>query len=121
MASLEGCGPALARIGPSEILVAQWPEDSDALAVAIRSAGLRHGDLGRPSLTPEAVEAVLSEAFGPAGRTAMRGFSPPELRALMDGIRPIEKPMGCATKGVEPAAAIGGVAAAQKAAISSTP
>ncbi|MHB0664615.1 DNA mismatch repair protein MutS [Roseomonas mucosa] len=82
MASLEGCGPALARIGPSEILVAQWPEDSDALAVAIRSAGLRHGDLGRPSLTPEAVEAVLSEAFGPAGRTAMRGFSPPELRAL---------------------------------------
>ncbi len=26
-ASLEGCGPALARIAPAEILVARWPEE----------------------------------------------------------------------------------------------
>ena len=27
MAALEGCGPALARIAPSEVLVAQWPDE----------------------------------------------------------------------------------------------
>jgi DNA mismatch repair protein MutS len=44
-ASLEGCGPALARITPTEILVARWPEGSEALAVAIRSAGVSFSDL----------------------------------------------------------------------------
>jgi DNA mismatch repair protein MutS len=43
MAALEGCGPTLARIAPSEVLVAQWPEIGRAHG---RAAGCWHTVLG---------------------------------------------------------------------------
>ena len=82
MAALEGCGPALARIGPSEVLVAGWPDGSDALAVALRGAGIPFSDLNRPEPSSEDTQALLAQAYGPEARTVLRGFSPPELRAL---------------------------------------
>jgi DNA mismatch repair protein MutS len=82
MAALEGCGPALARIAPSEVLVAQWPDGSDALAVALRGAGGSFSDLNRAELSSEDAQALLTQAYGPEAGAALRGFSPPELRAL---------------------------------------
>jgi len=82
MASLDGCGAALARITPSEILVARWPENSDALAVAVRGSGVTFSDLERPELTADEADRVLMRAYGQERRQAMRGFSPPELDAL---------------------------------------
>jgi DNA mismatch repair protein MutS len=82
MAALEGCGPALARIAPSEVLVAEWPDGSDALAVALRGAGALFSDLNRPELPSEAAQSLFALAYGAEARTMLRGFSPPELRAL---------------------------------------
>ncbi|WP_161993743.1 DNA mismatch repair protein MutS [Muricoccus nepalensis] len=82
MASVEGCGPALAQIAPTEVLVARWPETSDALAVALRSGGTRFGKLDRPELVGAAADGVLAAAYGPGAPDALRGFSPPELSAL---------------------------------------
>ena len=82
MAALEGCGPALARIAPSEVLVAQWPDGSDALAVALRGGGVSFSDLNCAELSSEDGQTLLSQAYGPEARAALRGFSPPELRAL---------------------------------------
>ena len=82
MASLDGCGAALARIAPSEVLVARWPDESNALAVAVRGSGARFSDLSRPELAADEVDRVLALAYGRERREAMRGFSPPELGAL---------------------------------------
>ena len=81
MASLDGCGAALARITPAEVLVSRWPDGSDALAVAVRGSGARFSDLPREGLTGAEAEAVLAEAHGPGYRDLLRGFSPPELTA----------------------------------------
>ena len=82
MASLQGCGAALARIAPSEVLVARWPETSDTLAVAVRGSGVPFSDLDRPELTFNEVDRVLVLAYSQERRRAMRGYSPPELNAL---------------------------------------
>lgn len=81
MASLNGCGAALARITPAEILVSQWPDGSEALALAVRGSGARSSDLhgGAPSVSE--TEIVLMQAYGPGWREALRGFSPLELTA----------------------------------------
>jgi len=81
IASLDGCGAALARATPSEVLVSRWPEESDALAVAVRGSGVRFTDLPRDGLSPEGAESTLAEAHGPAWRDVLRGSSPPELAA----------------------------------------
>jgi DNA mismatch repair protein MutS len=83
MASLDECGAALARIAPSEILVARWPEASEALAVAVRGSGARFSDLSRPELAPDEAAGVLALAYGRERPEEMRGFSPPELDALV--------------------------------------
>jgi DNA mismatch repair protein MutS len=82
MVSLDGCGPALARIGPAEVLVARWPESSEALAIAVRSQGAPFSDL--PAGAPDAVaaNAVLAAAYGDEWQRLVQGFSPPELTAL---------------------------------------
>ncbi|WP_052402704.1 DNA mismatch repair protein MutS [Muricoccus aerilatus] len=90
MASLEGCGPALARIGPSEVLVARWPDTSEALAVALRSSGVRFSKLARPKLAPEEAASLLTLTYGQSSQDVTRGFSPPEvtaLGALLDYVR----------------------------------
>ena len=81
IASLDGCGAALARATPSEVLVSRWPEESDALAVAVRGSGVRFTDLPRDGLSPEGAESMLAEAHGSAWRDVLRGSSPPELAA----------------------------------------
>ena len=91
MASLNACGAALARIAPTEILVARWPEGSDALAVAVRGAGVRFSDLNRPELTSDEVSRILATAYT-GTHEAWRGFSPPELcafAALLDYVRAV--------------------------------
>ena len=82
MSSLDGCGVALARITPAEILVARWPETSDALALAIQGTGTRFSDLSQPELTAEEADAVLVSAYGAEAQEVMRGYSPPEVAAL---------------------------------------
>ncbi|MBE7157833.1 MAG: DNA mismatch repair protein MutS, partial [Rhodospirillales bacterium] len=82
MTSLNGCGPALARIGPSEVLIACWPENSGALALALRSTHTPFSDLNRPAMSPADTVAVLDAAYGVGSRTTLRGFSPSELAAL---------------------------------------
>jgi DNA mismatch repair protein MutS len=92
MASLNGCGAALARIAPSEILVARWPEASDALAVAVRGSGAKFSDLSRRELTSDEADAILAAAYDRGRREALRGFSPPELgalAALLDYVRAV--------------------------------
>ena len=81
-ASLEGCGPALARIAPTETLVARWPEGSEALAVAIRSAGAPFSDLPEADRSLSEPGIVLEQAYGAAWQDHLRGFSPTELAAL---------------------------------------
>ena len=68
MASLDGCGPALARATPSEILVSKWPEASDALAVAVRGSGVRHSDLDLDGLLQPDTDTILAQAHGPGWR-----------------------------------------------------
>jgi DNA mismatch repair protein MutS len=82
MASLDGCGAVLTRIAPTEILVARWPEGSDALAVAVRGSGARFSDLIRPELTSDEADSMLAAVYA-GGREAVRGCSLPELRALV--------------------------------------
>ena len=92
MASLNGCGAALARIAPSEILVARWPEASDALAVAVRGSGAKFSDLSRRELTSDEADGILAAAYDRGRREALRGFSPPELgalAALLDYVRAV--------------------------------
>ena len=81
MASLDGCGAALARIAPSEILVSQWPDGSDALALAVRGSGVRSSNLPQEAPAPTEGDAVLTQAYGLGWREVLRGFSPPELTA----------------------------------------
>jgi len=81
MASLGGCAAALARIVPSEILVSQWPDGSEALALAVRGSGAKFSDLPGDGLRPDEADAVLAQAYGPGWREALRGFSPLELTA----------------------------------------
>ena len=89
-ASLEGCGPALARIAPTEMLVARWPDGSEALAIAVRSAGVPYSDLsGADGIINEA-DTVLEQGFGTGWQDRLRGFSPTELAAmavLLDYVR----------------------------------
>ena len=80
--SLEGCGPALARIAPSEILVARWPEDSKALAVAIRNSGVPFSDLAAADVRSDYPGLMLGQAYGEDWRERLRGFSVSELAAL---------------------------------------
>ena len=80
--SLEGCGPALARIAPSEILIARWPEGSKALAVAVRNSGVPFSDLKEPDVRPDDPEPVLCQAYGKEWRDRLRGFSVSELAAM---------------------------------------
>ena len=67
---------------PSEILVARWPETSDAFAVAVRGSGVAFSNLERPELTADEADCVLVLAYGQERRQAMPGFSPLELGAL---------------------------------------
>ena len=90
MASLDGCGPALARIGPAEVLVARWPDSSEALALALRSSGVRFSKLARPTLVPDEAASLLTVVYGGRAEEITRGFSPPEvtaLTALLDYVR----------------------------------
>ena len=90
IASLEGCGPALARIAPAEILVARWPEDSEALAIAVRSSGAPFSDLPEANGSLIEPDPVLGQAYGKGWRDRLRGFSPSELVAmavLLDYVR----------------------------------
>ena len=80
IASLQGCGAALARIAPSEILVARWPETSEALAIAVRSSGVRFSDLSRPELVE--TDTIMDQAYGRSWRESMQGCSLPEVAAL---------------------------------------
>ncbi len=82
MASLEGAAPALARIGPAEILVARWPEGSEALAIAVRGSGAPSSELHREELAPDEVTVLLTQAYGPQWQSVLQGFSPLELTAL---------------------------------------
>ncbi|RYF04420.1 MAG: hypothetical protein EOO40_11235, partial [Deltaproteobacteria bacterium] len=81
-ASLEGCGPALARIAPTEILVARWPDGSEALAIAVRSAGVPYSDLSGADESINEADTVLEQGFGAGWQDRLRGFSPAELAAL---------------------------------------
>ena len=81
-ASFEGCGPALARIAPAEILVARWPEKSEALAIAVRNSGVPVSDLPDGIGLLDEPDAVVRHAYGGAWRDRLRGFSPGELAAL---------------------------------------
>ncbi len=81
MASLDGCGAALARATPSEVLVSRWPEGSEALDVAVRGSGVGFTDLPRPGLSLSDAESTLAAAYGPAWRDGFRGSSPRELVA----------------------------------------
>ena len=81
-ASLEGCGPALARIAPAEILVVRWPDHSEALAIAVRSAGAPFSDLPTPGGLQNEPGTVLGQAYGQEWRERLRGFSPAELATL---------------------------------------
>jgi DNA mismatch repair protein MutS len=90
VASLDGCGSALARATPSEILVSRWPEGSEALALAVRSTGIRYSNLSHPSADSGARDAVLAQAYGGGWQDLLRGFSPLELiahAALLDYVR----------------------------------
>jgi len=90
VASLDGCGSALARATPSEILVSRWPEGSEALALAVRSTGVRYSNLPHPPADPEAGGAILVQAYGAGWQELLRGFSPLELiahAALLDYVR----------------------------------
>jgi DNA mismatch repair protein MutS len=92
MASLDGCGAALARIAPSEILVARWPDGSNALVVAVRGSGARFSDLPRAELSSDEIEGILAAAYADGKREALRGFSSPELgalAALLDYVRAV--------------------------------
>ena len=80
--SLEGCGPALARISPSEILVARWPEGSKTLAVAVRNSGVPFSDLREADVRIDDPGPVLGQAYGEEWRDRLRGFSVLELAAL---------------------------------------
>ena len=89
-APLEGCGPALARIAPTEILVARWPDGSEALAIAVRSAGVPYSDLTGADEIINQVDTVLEQGFGAGWQDRLRGFSPTELAAiavLLDYVR----------------------------------
>ncbi|MGI4748867.1 MAG: DNA mismatch repair protein MutS [Janthinobacterium lividum] len=81
-ASLDACSPALARIAPTEILVACWPKGSEALAIAVRSPGAPFSDLPVADGYREEPGAVLGQAYGEGWRDRLRGFSPAELAAL---------------------------------------
>lgn len=80
--SLEGCGPALARIAPSEILVARWPEGSNALAIAVRNSGVPFSDLEAAEVRIDDPGLMLGQAYGPHWRDRLRGFSVSELATL---------------------------------------
>ena len=81
-ASFEGCGPALARIALAEILVARWPEKSEALAIAVRNSGVPVSDLPDGIGLLDEPDAVVRHAYGGAWRDRLRGFSPGELAVL---------------------------------------
>ncbi len=96
-ASLDGCGPALARIAPAEILVARWPDGSEALAIAVRSSGAPYSDLSTAGRVQHEPSTVLGQAYGKGWRERLRGFSAAELAAttiLLDYV--------CATLGQLP-------------------
>jgi DNA mismatch repair protein MutS len=82
LSSLHGCGAALARISPSEVLVARWPEASEALAVALRSSGILFSNLDQEPLPQHEAKQRLLALYGESAADLMRGFSPPELTAL---------------------------------------
>ena len=70
MASLEGCGAALARISPIETLVSRWPEDSGALAVALRSFGAPFSTSARKALAQDETGVILAlSGIRDGGRT----------------------------------------------------
>ena len=81
-ASLEACGPALARVAPSEILVVRWPEGSEALAIAVRSSGAPVSVLPTHKEPSGSPDGVLRRTFGEAWRDRLRGLLPTELTAL---------------------------------------
>ncbi|TDG25767.1 hypothetical protein E2C05_25525 [Paracraurococcus ruber] len=94
MASLEGCGPALARISPAELLVARWPEGSDALAVVARGQGAPFSDLAEEVPDEATSGKVLAATYSEGGREALQGFSPPERAALAALLRHVQSTTG---------------------------
>ena len=101
-ASLEGCGPALARIAPAEILIARWPEDSDALAVAIRSSGVPSSNLPDASRSRNDPDVVLAHAYGGGWRDRLRGISPAELTVLATLLEYVRASVGRLPDGLSP-------------------
>ncbi len=80
--SLNGSGAALARISPSEVLVARWPEGSEILAVVLRSSGVPFSTLDPgPPPHDEARQRLLT-FYGDGATDLIRGFSLAELSAL---------------------------------------
>lgn len=94
MASLSGAGSALARIGPTEILVSRWPEGSEALAVAVRGSGAPFSDLQTEELGPADGISLLEQAFASQWRQALQGFSPLELTALTELLEYVRRTVG---------------------------
>ncbi|MFC7738649.1 DNA mismatch repair protein MutS [Roseomonas sp. GCM10028921] len=82
MASLNGCGAALVRISPSEVLVARWPEASEALAVALRGSSTPFSNLNQAVPAADEAKRNLLALYGEGAADLTRGFSPPELTAL---------------------------------------
>ncbi len=101
-ASLEGCGPALARIAPAEILIVRWPEGSDALAVAIRSSGVPSSNLSDTDGSQDDPDAVLEHAYGKGWRDRLRGISPAELTVLATLLGYLRASVGKLPDGLSP-------------------
>ncbi len=102
MSSLGGCAAALARIVPSEILVSRWPDNSEALALAVRGFGARFSDLPREGLRPDEADAVLAQAYGSGWRETLRGFSPLELTAQAALLDYVQHVLGALPAGLPP-------------------
>jgi DNA mismatch repair protein MutS len=82
MSSLDGCGTVLARNAPAEVLVARWPESSEALAVALRGSVARFSNLDRPVPTACDAKQGLVAVYGESALEMTRGLSPQELTSL---------------------------------------
>lgn len=80
--SLSGCAAILARAMPTEILVAQWPEDSSALAQAVRNTGVIVQDISLTSETDRLSDTGLTESLGERWADTLRGTAAGEIEAL---------------------------------------
>ena len=94
MASLQGAASALARIGPAEILVSEWPDGSEALAIAVRGAGVPFSDVSGEESDHELERNLWTAAYGPGWQSILQGFSPAETKALSVLLTYVNKTVG---------------------------